>query len=532
MNLLIVEDEVRLRQALANTIPWEENGIEVIGLASNGVEALELFERKKPDIILMDVQMPEMDGLTLARTLHEADAFVKMIILSGHDNFSFAQKALEHGVSKYLLKPAGEKDILQAVLDAAEELRMELDRWQSTARLEQKWTDHLPNLQDAFFQSWFSGKYTTMEVITKSRDLLLEVKVDHQYGVAIVDIDPIREDDTRFRLGDAPLLRFTLQCMAKELLLHPDCWISSDPQGLTVLLFAFPADLDANAAILRVNGTVTNLLSRFKELMKVTASAGISGTVGGIEEVCLLYTQATRALYDRIVYGTDIAIPYREQQGARADKLIQPSLEKALEIALETGEEEKAMEALKGLWEHGPQRAGSVEDFHEAVLSLLGLYIRVMREQGWSVKEVIGDDFAFYQNMTLLSSQEQIYSLLQRSTRSMIAYWEGQRRSSSHQVVKTILTLIDQEIDKDMTLHTISDRLYVNSSYLSRLFKQETGKPFSVYVLERKMERAKAILLEGKKVYDAALMVGYRDVSYFTKVFRKYWGVTPGEMKP
>jgi two-component system response regulator YesN len=98
-------------------------------------------------------------------------------------------------------------------------------------------------------------------------------------------------------------------------------------------------------------------------------------------------------------------------------------------------------------------------------------------------------------------------------------------------MIKTILSLVENEIDQEMTLHAVADRLYVNSSYLSRLFKQETGKAFSTYVLERKMERAKAILQEGARVYDAAAGVGYRDVSYFTRVFRKYWGVTPGEVR-
>src|SRR4051812_27812528 len=128
MNLMIVEDELRLRNSLANNIPWEEHGIEVVGLAANGLEALHLIHRKKPDILLMDLQMPEMDGLTLIRKLHETDTFIKIIILSGHDNFSFAQDALRFGVSKYLLKPAGDAEILESVLEAADQLRKDLER--------------------------------------------------------------------------------------------------------------------------------------------------------------------------------------------------------------------------------------------------------------------------------------------------------------------------------------------------------------------------------------------------------------------
>lgn len=128
MNLLIVEDEVRLRNALANNIPWEKHGIEVVGKAANGKAALELIDRKKPDLLLLDLQMPEMDGLSLARRLREEDPLMKIVILSGHDDFAYAQAALELGVVSYLLKPAGDQEILEAMLKAAERLRRELEQ--------------------------------------------------------------------------------------------------------------------------------------------------------------------------------------------------------------------------------------------------------------------------------------------------------------------------------------------------------------------------------------------------------------------
>lgn len=152
MNLMIVEDEPRLRNALAFNIPWEEHDIEVVGLASSGLEALELVSRKKPDIMLLDIQMPEMDGLTLLRELRDRQELdrLKLIILSGHDNFAFAQHALEYGVSKYLLKPAGEEEVLAAVLEARTQLRADLEQWQRRALLEQRWKDNLPHLQHLF----------------------------------------------------------------------------------------------------------------------------------------------------------------------------------------------------------------------------------------------------------------------------------------------------------------------------------------------------------------------------------------------
>lgn len=535
MNLMIVEDEPRLRNSLANNIPWEEHGIDIVGLASNGVEALQIAERKMPDIMLVDVQMPEMDGLTLISKLKERQAgraLMKMIILSGHDNFEFAQQAMEHGVSKYLLKPAGETVILKAVLEARDQLRFDLEQWKMTAELEQKWKDNLPNLQNNLMINWVRGKYTSKEVLAKSRELYMDIKEDDQLAVAVIDLDPIPVDNTRFGLGDTELLQFTMYCLAKEILPHSFCRVCTDPDYDLMLVFGADPLRNPKDVMLHINSTVVKLLSQTKEILKLTASAGICAGTGGIEDMCHMYSQACRALQERVVYGHDIAIPYREEQSTnRQDMSELSSLEKQLEIALETADEDHAMRALSQLWEEGFSQTESSEEFHEAVLYMNSLFTRLILKQGWRIRHVVEEDIVYFQNIKLLNTKMQTWSWLVRTVQKISDYMRQQRKTTSHQVVKEILSLIDQEIDQDITLHTVADRMYVNSSYLSRLFKQEMGTAFSAYVLEQKMERAKRVLQEGHKVYDAARLVGYRDVSYFTKVFRKYWGVNPGEFK-
>lgn len=536
MNLMIVEDEPRLRHALVHDMPWEEHGIEVIGVARNGAEALRLIATKAPDLMLLDVQMPEMDGLTLVRKLHEqrgARARMKLIILSGHDNFTYAQDAMAHGVTRYLLKPAGEEVILDAVLSAAAELRQELEAWQSQELLEEKWQAHLPGLHTQFFQRWASGELTGWEVLKQSKELLIELREEDRIVVAVAGVDPLPEGSTRFYAHDLPLLQFTLLCMAKELLEHPSCWISTDAEYRVLLVFVLPPEQPQEDAMLYIQAALDKLLSHMREVLKLTASAGICEAPGDLEQMSQLYLQAGRALRERLVYGPDIVIPYRETT-VQERRLAYPqdALEKALEIALETADEDKAMEALGALWASGQDTAASSEDVQEFVLYLSSLLIRLIHKQGWSVGQVMGEDRMYLHNLTLLGTREQTWSWLTRTTRSIVSFMQEQRRTASNGVIQDILAIVEREIDQDLTLHTVADRLYISPSYLSRLFKQSMGVAFSAYVLERKMERAKAVLQEGLKVYDAARQCGYRDVSYFTKVFRKYWGVNPGEYKP
>ncbi|MBD0382981.1 response regulator transcription factor [Paenibacillus sedimenti] len=531
MNLLIVEDEVRLRNALVNNIPWDKHGIEVVGQAGNGAEALQLIDRKKPDIILLDLQMPEMDGLALAGQLRGADPLLKIIVLSGHDDFAYAQAALELGVMKYLLKPAGDKEILDTVLEAAERLNKELEQRHNEEELQHKWKQHLPYLVNEFFQGWLNGKFEPWEIEQKSRDLQLDLPKDAQYAVAVIDMDPLPEHETRFSRRDVSLLQFSLHSIVKESQQASPCWVSTDYAGCTVVVYLIDSYDEPNVSIQKINTITEKLLFTVKSRLKLSASAGISGMTGSREAINRLYVQAVRALQNRIVLGHDLAIPYREERGKESELALQPNLEKSLEIALETGDGVKALDTLTSLWECSMAKARTVEEMHEHILYFTSLFVRFIQKQGWPVRDVACEDFVYFLNHRELTAKDQILSWLQRMVRAYLTYASHRRKSTSHGTVKTILSLIEDEMDQEMTLHTVADRLYVNSSYLSRLFKQETGKAFSSYVLERKMERAKAILLAGARVYDAADAVGYRDVSYFTRVFRKYWGVTPGEIK-
>lgn len=530
MNLLIVEDEPRLRTNLAWDIPWEDHGIEVVGLAASGEEALALFDRKKPDILLLDIQMPGMSGLDLARRVHDKDRMVKIIILSGHDNFEFAQQAVDLGVSKYLLKPAGDTEILNAVLQAAAELRKQLDELHNAALLQEKWSQHLPYLREMFLLNWLHGKYSPWEIEKRSRDIMLDVTAAKWFCVVMIDMDPLGEDESRFSPDDTSLLQVSLKSICQETVNRDAEWITVDTCGSTVIVFT-AADADGPEAFVHhVNASVGKLLGIVKECLKLTASAGISGITDKPRELNKLYGQAREALQKRLVYGNHIAITYQDRFEQEPFQLYCPDVERELEIALETGNESKCAQALDKLWQYIMGESHTVDEVNEGLFYFSSLFVRMIQHHGCTVKEVAGRDLPYLQNLQAFATKEQVYECLSRICRNFMLHLQRKRGTAGHKMVKAVIEMIECNIHEDLTLHSVAEQLFINSSYLSRLFKKETGKSFSAYVLERKMERAKDALLQGAKVYDAAGAVGYRDVSYFTKVFRKYWGVTPGEV--
>ncbi|MBD2866493.1 response regulator [Paenibacillus oceani] len=535
MNLMVVEDEAKLRENIVSGIPWERHGIEVVGAAASGREALKLFDETKPDIVLLDIRIPEPDGLVVAATVSERNPRVKIVLLSGHDNFRYAQKAIDVNVVKYLLKPARDTEILSAVLEARKRIEEARESTHTLEELRRKWNEHAPRLQELLYQNWVAGTYSGWEVDKQSADLTIDLSGVTRYAAAVVEPDPLREGDTRYGERDGSLLQYSVTVIAKDYFAEKpgqlDCKVFPDYRGSTVLLFLNRGKRTEEQFVAEIQLLTSRLLTMIKEYIKTTASAGIGLVTADPEGVSKSYQQANKALQERIVYGDDLVVPYREGQQSHLCIPAAPPLEKQLENALETGNREKALETVDRLIEEGIGQAATVEEVHENVLYFSSLLIRTVHAQGWPMKEVVGDTYDTFQDLRSLHTKEQIRQWLHGTIRAITDYASTRNSVKLHDIVRLMLEAVENDIHRDLTLHVLARKLFLTPSYLSRLFKQHTGQAFSDYVLERKMKRAMELLESGAKVLETSAAIGYRDVSYFTKVFRKHWGMTPGEIK-
>lgn len=207
------------------------------------------------------------------------------------------------------------------------------------------------------------------------------------------------------------------------------------------------------------------------------------------------------------------------------------NLETRLQIGLETGDSAKSYSALEEWWAERIERIPSMDDVRANLLMVCGLFVQICNRQGWTVHAALGDEYDHFIHIQAVSRKEQAYVLLRRAVQRLLDYRRTAIKKNLHPLIQQITEIVEKEIDGEMTLHTMAERLHVNSSHLSRMFKQAVGQSFTDYVVIRKMERAKAILIAGCSVSETALLLGYKDTSHFIRVFRKYWGVTPGELK-
>ncbi|MBU9712711.1 helix-turn-helix transcriptional regulator [Evansella tamaricis] len=209
-------------------------------------------------------------------------------------------------------------------------------------------------------------------------------------------------------------------------------------------------------------------------------------------------------------------------------RFVVTRLEKKLELALESYDREVVIPLLKSYIQQTPIHFSTEIDSREKYYYLISLCISFIQKKGWYIHDVLGEGELPQQHESKIS-HENLLEIFSEKLERIVQY--GKKDSKpQNQLIQRVINIVSEKVYEDITLKEAADLVFVNSSYLSRLFKREVGQSFSHYVMEQKMLHAKALLNEGYRISDVAQKLAYNDVSYFTKVFRKYWGMTPRDM--
>ncbi|WP_240041154.1 TIM-barrel domain-containing protein [Paenibacillus ginsengarvi] len=221
------------------------------------------------------------------------------------------------------------------------------------------------------------------------------------------------------------------------------------------------------------------------------------------------------------------AKPPTERKAASAEQF-----EKRLEAAWQAGRRAEAADALRQWWtSRSGQAASAGDEWRMHLLEGCLLLARQASQNGWPAADVFGADYTAMFNVQAIADQKQGLALLETLADHLVGYVHRLSGSAEHPLIREVLQMLERELDQALSLNEVAERLHVHPSHLSRLFKREVGQPFSEYVWKLKMELGKTLLENGLKVYEAAAKTGFKDVSYFSRVFRKYWGVPPVELR-
>lgn len=513
--ILIADDEPLIREGIQKIIPWEKLGCEVIGVASNGVMALELAKQKKPDIIISDVKMPKMDGLDLLRSVRKLLPEVEFIIISGYDDFKFAQAAIHAHACAYLLKPLVPEDLVALIAELTQKFEGAVQNQKPVSRQQL-----IRNLIDQTFVD--EDNYTYAELIAQEADAYYTAM-----AVSINDFPMLSNLLSTQKLISGVK---SFKCLVNHLeeFENVTAFASSQEIICCVLVQSSVQKLQA-----LLHSTIGQIRSWLTERNCYPCSIGVGKSYRGILRVQSSYLEALRALQSRYLFQNAEVVYFKDigQTMVLPHSSVQFD-ETALIRHVERGEKDKIIESIHKTFSHGAGQASYV-DLLITARSLLYRCTQLMQDYDLEISQAFPDLCEKAHTVFLTPDLEELSAVLcEILCHTADAIQNSQYGNMDAIILKAIKYMEDHYCDSTLNLNAVSKHISFNSSYFSNIFSTRVGKSFIDYLTELRIKKACELLANTQiKISTISQMVGYRSQNYFSTRFREVTGAAPSQYR-
>ncbi|PDO10507.1 MAG: hypothetical protein BLM47_06755 [Candidatus Reconcilbacillus cellulovorans] len=573
--LLLVDDEADVREGVAREIDWRTYGFDLVGVAENGREAVEWIEREVPDLVVTDIRMPFMDGLELAEWLRKTRPYVKIVILTGYDEFQYARRAVRLRIEDYVLKPFSVRELTDALLKVKHDLDAEIAQRENVAALLDHYRKSLPVLREAFFGALVSGKLSEREIREKAEAYGIRLDAD-AFAVAVIEPDPTDADDrpdadseakersgenaseirplSSLRDANPELRRFAVFNIAEEIVdrerfghvfLH-----DGDIVWLAVGKPADNGETGGDASAFR-SGTgrpfdredmYENVCAVLEEIqycvekyLKLAVTAAVGSIVGSPADIGRSYRDALRALDYRPALGDIRVVGIRdvERVPAGSSLRLDELKERALVRCLKVGTDDELRGLIEDLTADLVDRPISSPESLVYLTEMAAVLLRVARDAGVAAEVWAECDAVRSAEWLRFKDGRQARGwLLAVSSDIRRRISETRANAGPSIVAEAKAYVLRHYADSELSVRGICAHLHVSAGYFCSLFKRETGMTFGQYVLGVRMEAAKELLRSTDlKTFEIAERVGYADPNYFSFCFKKAVGLSPKEYR-
>lgn len=528
--ILIVDDEAVVREGIRDNIDWCELGFEFAGGCENGSEAMEAVDKLQPDVVLTDICMPFVDGLELTRYIFGKYPRIKVIILTGYDEFEYAQQAVKLKAYDFLVKPITANELRKLLGKVKNDLDEESRKLEDLNRLKMQLLESLPLLRERFLNRLVSGNLRSGELDDKLKYFGIGFKGEYFMTMA-VDIDDYGELG-RFHPGtEDELLLFASYNICEELVSREENGIVFQNRHDKIIVILSGSDADSlRENSLRLSEEIRQSIEKY---LKFTVTIGIGGICSNPGELSLSYKGAISALDYRFMLGKNrvIDITDMEQNNSRY-YFYKMQWEKKLATAIKVGTPREIDEIVEGIIKDLKRSFIPVERCYIHIQQVITSIINTIDELGMDEGEVFGNASPFTEvyGFKTLNEIEIWLKALSKKTADFIV---GRRSDYCKvQVTKAEEFIIQNYTDENISLNSICKHLFISTSYFSLIFKNHTGETFVEYLTRVRVEKAMELLKSTSlKTYEISNSVGYADPHYFSLIFKKATGLTPTEYR-
>ena len=529
--IILVDDEEEVRKGIIRKIDWEALGFQVVGDAENGQDALEKIEQLEPDVVMTDIRMPYMDGLTLTSWIRQKYPSVKVLIFSGFDDFEYAQKAIKLNVTEYILKPVNVEELTRILNRVRENLDQEIEQRRDVDRLRESYLSSLPILRELFLNDMVRGNMPAENIRQKLEEYKIDILGAEKWLTAVINVENEASEETGLTLHqEKELIPISVKSLLEDNL-KDYCRFMAFNSAVGVTLIAAVDGERKQTSLIDLLG---DICKEIKRILQVTVTIGIGYFSRELEQLPAAYQSAVDALGYREIVGTGKTIYINDMEPVSRGKLQLETRDEADLIAVvKFGTREKIEAAAKNFAARMEGARVHMRQLQVYQMSIINCLIRLMQQQDLELGTMFGTDEMYgkviYGNM----KPEEFASVITEVGCRMNEAMNRERDKTAKKVIlEAKQYILDHYQDPELSVDVMCRQLHMSPAYFSTVFKRETGQTYIAYLTEVRLDKAVELLnTTDDKTYVIAQKVGFQEQNYFSYVFKKRFGISPTKFR-
>lgn len=513
LKILIVDDEYYFRQYLKTCIDWEDLECQIVGEASDGEEGLALLEECSPDLVLLDVNMPCIDGIEFSKIIFEEKREVGIVILSGHSEFQYAQKAMKYGVKSYLLKPLDEEELSFTVKEIGKKLQEQKRYQKKLDELEQK---QKSLIEGNTVSELIHGRWGEEDFLEKNANFFV---------LALEFAGGLWKQWTK---EETDLWFYAVKNIAREIIPERvSMYFGWDEYGRIICILESKESFEQMEERIRL--WAVKWMNFICQHFPFQMSAGI-GTMVKASKIQESYQQAVFSLKNKFINEEEHVLDYgKVKTSVTSNTLINSENRSKILIYLRQGDNQKEEEELMKIFQNSRLRNISYDMLQCHCTELIFLCLEYLEEREMAVEKIFPDHSSPLQILDRIHTIEEAEKEILGFYRSVFEYMDNLRSTRTQTQMEDIKAYIGRHYqDAELKITDISNAFHLNYHHLCHSFKHQTGMTLNQYINWVRIEEAKKKIEKG--VCNLTLLaeqVGYSDLGYFGKSFKKQVGISP-----
>ncbi len=527
-SILIADDEELIRQGIKARLDYLMIKPSELYEAENGMQAMEILKNHQVDIVITDIRMPDMDGLSFIKEVRPLYPKLQFIIISGYAEFEYAEQAIQLGVKAYLLKPIS-NDALKKVID---EVLERLEEEETLERTVREGARSIAEKKNHLFEKTVNDLLRSADPEKEIRDadeiVYQEFPVENRWIMsAIVNIDAESYERKSFEHKDIELIKFSLKNVLMEL--HSECQrIAVNNLANMNQLYILISHFDKNQIRMEAEKLFTNLLNIMWKKMKISLTCGISSVTDTISEVC--NKEAQKAFLQRMIHGKSNIYFYEDVKILSGTQFPVSELH-MLRQYIERHDVGNIEFLIQDIFSEERLKKYNAAYIRIIWARIIHILLNAASSTYTSDLKNMEKLVLNFETLDTFSSVEELRSYLYLLILDSIQITADIDVNAKNKI-RMGMKYIQDNYNRDIAVNELAERFAISPNYFSTIFKKETGLTTVNYIKELRLTKACEYLENtSKSIVDISKEVGYEDSQYFFRVFKKATGLTPLEYR-